>query len=286
MTAEGPLPAPLLAAALCGIVAALAALIAPRVSLSPGAASVFVFGGASLLAVLGAYVGTRARPSGRAAIAAVVVACAVLSIVGLARPSPRLGVPLVDAALVALAVAVGGSVGARIEHPGHLLPASIVAACADVLSVLSPSGPTHAILADERALALLAISFPIPGTPIAAPALGLGDVIFIALLLAAARAHGLSARRVAALSLLGLALAGGLSAAADAAVPALPAIVACVLLGLPAARRVRRRDRTVTWIAAGAALVLAGGAILRRPRSAPPPPEPEHDAGASASTQP
>jgi hypothetical protein len=258
-------------AALVFAVVALAGLVAPRLTLSVGAASVFVFAGVAVSAVLGVFLGTRAHPARRVAALVALVAVALLAAVALGHPPPRLGAPLVDAALVALAIAVGGAIGARIEHPGHLLPASVVAACADVISVVSPSGPSHAIVADARALAILALSFPVPGTREAAPALGLGDVVFLALLLAAARTHALPAARVAALSLLGIALAGVASAALEAAVPALPAIVACVIVGVPAARRVRRRDRTVTWIAVGAAVLLATGAVARRGRETPVP---------------
>jgi hypothetical protein len=144
-----------------------------------------------------------------------------------------------------------------------LLPASIVAASADVISVLSPHGPTRTVASDERALSLLAVSFPVPGTSLAAPALGVGDVLFVALLLAAARAHALSPIRVALLCAIGVALAGVASAMLGAAVPALPAIVAVVLVGVPGARRLRRKDRTVALVASGVAVALAAAVLVR-----------------------
>jgi hypothetical protein len=273
------------AASAVGVAVGLAALLAPSVPMSPAWAAAFVFGGAALVAVGGTFVGTRGTPgasadsettrarSGQAALGVLgpcAVAIAALVLVDRLQPRASLGAPLVDAALVAIAVALGGAIGRHVEHPGHLLPASLVAASADVVSLLSPSGPTHAIAANARALSLLAVSFPVPGTAEAAPALGLGDLVFIALLLAAARRHALGARRVAALSLLGVALAGAASALVEGAVPALPAVVAAVLLGVPATRRLRRKDRTVAIVAASIALALAAATGIRRLASPPP----------------
>lgn len=283
---------PILEAALVvGASVGLAAQLAPFLRMSPAWAAAFVFGGAALVAVGGTFLGTR-RPnapsapnaapaphapagsdavSGRAILAACALAVCALALVDRLQPRAGVGAPVVDAALVAIAAAIGGAIGARIEHPGHLLPASIVAASADVVSLLSPRGLTHAIAADARALSLLAVSFPVPGTAEAAPALGLGDLVFIALLLAAARRHALGAPRVAALSLLGVTIAGAASALVEAAVPALPAVVAAVLVGVPAARRVRREDRTIAIVAASIALALAAATGLRRLVTPPPP---------------
>src|SRR3954467_8344009 len=91
--------------------------------------------------------------------------------------------PVANAALLAFAWATGAPVGRRIEHAGHLLPATFVAAAADLASVASSWGPSKAIVANERALSLLAISAPVPGVLAAAPVLGVGDLIFVALVL-------------------------------------------------------------------------------------------------------
>jgi hypothetical protein len=284
---------PILEAALVAFASVgLAAQLAPHVQLSPGWAAAFVFGGAALVAVGGTFLGTRSAPATPApplaasapqrlaplpvlaVLGTSVVAVCALAAIDRVQPRASVGAPLVDAALIAIAAALGGAIGARVEHPGHLLPASLVAASADVVSLLSPSGLTHAIAADARALSLLAVSFPVPGTREAAPALGLGDLVFIALLLAAARRHALGVGRVAGLALLGVAVAGAASAILEAAVPALPAVVAAVLLGVPAARRVRRKDRTVALVAAAIALALAATTGIRRLTSPPPPASP------------
>jgi hypothetical protein len=174
----------------------------------------------------------------------------------------RFAIVAVDTALVVVATALGASIGSRVQDPGHLLPAGAVAAAADVVSVSASWGPSHAIASSERALATLAVSFPVPGTWAVAPALGVGDLIFVALLLGAARAHALPYARVALLSGLGVLLAGFGSAAVGAPVPALPTVVVVVLLGVPGARRVRRKDKTVATIAVGTSIVVATWAVL------------------------
>ena len=135
----------------------------------------------------------------------------------------------------------------------------MVAACADTISLLSPEGPTHAIAESERALSVAATWFPVPGTSAFAPALGLGDLLFSALVFGVARAHGLPYLRTVALALAGTALAGVAAARFGVAVPALVPIAAAIVLGLPMARRVRPADRaaTIGSIAIACTLVLA-----------------------------
>ena len=165
---------------------------------------------------------------------------------------------LVDTALVALAWALGSSLGRRVQHASHLLPACVVAASADLVSVLSPEGPSHAIAGNEQALSVLATWFPVPGAHAVAPALGVGDLLFMALVLGVARAQALPYSRTVFLCALGTALAGLAAAALGTAVPALLPIAACVLIGLPAARRLRRSDRR----AAHGSMIIAASLAL------------------------
>ncbi len=186
--------------------------------------------------------------------AALVVVAAVIAIIGLGATratSVPAGVAI-DLALLVGGATLGAAVGARIPEPGHLLPVAWVSALSDVASALGRGGPTAAIVTHERALALLAISVPLPGVGEMAPVIGVGDVVFCALYVAAARRHGLGVGRMIA------ALAAGLAATLVALVvlarpiPALPFLGAAVVVWFPAARRMPASDRR----AAVAAMVL------------------------------
>lgn len=251
------------------VVVGLAMLVAPWLAVSLGVAEGLTFGGAAMLAVFGVFLGTRTKLPVAAVATIDGLALVTLAVLAVLRVrSPWLS-PLVDTCLLAIAWATGGAVGARIEHPGHLLPAAAVAAAADIVSVASSWGPSHAIASNERALELLAISFPVPGTHAVAPALGVGDLVFVALMLAAARAHALPLLRVAVLSLVGVLVAGLGAAALGRAVPALPAIGLAVIAFVPECRRLRRKDRTVATIAIGVAAVVASFGIVTAFRGTP-----------------
>lgn len=170
----------------------------------------------------------------------------------------------VDFALVAAAWGIGSPIGARVQDPGHLLPACVVAACADIVSVVSPHGPSHAIAASERALAVFTVSFAVPGTHAFAPALGAGDLIFLALVLGAAQAHKLPYFRAVLLASGGVLAAALLSRWTQMAVPALPTIGAAVLAGLPETRRLKPKDRNVATIAIAVAVSLAALTIAQQ----------------------
>jgi len=244
-----------------------AILVAPHLRVSAGVADALTFGCAAAVAVLGVALGTK-KPLPPAVVATVdALAIAVLGALALLRVKSPWVSPVVDTCLLALAWATGGAIGARIEHPGHLLPAAAVAAAADIVSVASSWGPSHAIASSERALALLAISFPVPGTRVVAPALGVGDLVFIALVLAAARAHALPVRRITVLALVGVLVAGFGSALLGRAVPALPTIGLAVIAFVPEARRLRRKDRTVATIAIGVSVAVAVFGIVNALRA-------------------
>jgi len=143
-----------------------------------------------------------------------------------------------------------------------LLPACVVAASADLVSLLSPEGPTHAIARSDRALSVLAVWFPVAGTHAVTPALGVGDLLFMALVFGVAAVHRLPYVRTVFLAALGTALAGILAAALGVAVPALVPIAAAILLGLPTVRQLRPADRTAAkWSIIIASTVVAATAI-------------------------
>jgi len=241
-----------------------AILIAPRVSVGLGAAELITFVGASAVALVGVALGSRRELSTRSVLAVDLAVVALLVSLAILRARSVWLTPIIDAALIAFAWATGAAIGGRVEHPSHLLPASAVAAAADIVSVVSSWGPSNAIASSERALSLLAISFPVMGTRVAAPALGVGDLIFVALALGVARKHDLPYLLIAALSFVGVLAAGILSARLGQAVPALPAIGLMIVAFVPAARRVRRQDRSVATIAIGVAVVVVLFAVLSR----------------------
>ncbi len=104
-----------------------------------------------------------------------------------------------------------------------------------------------------------------PGTDAVAPALGVGDLVFLALVLGVAAAHRFSIARVALAAAVGLAAAGGLAAALQREIPALVPLGAAIVACVPEARRLRVEDRrtTVVALALAAAVVLG---VLVSPR--------------------
>jgi hypothetical protein len=167
-------------------------------------------------------------------------------------------------ALLATCASVGALIGARIQEGGHLLPASVVAACADILSVVSAHGPSHAIASSDRLLSLFAVGFPLMGTRFVVPTIGAGDVTFVALVLAAIERHGLGFRRAITLVALALLAAGATAYVMRDAIPALPFVALAIITGIPGVRAVPRRDRTVAAIAIGVSLALVAWAWIRR----------------------
>jgi hypothetical protein len=224
----------------------------------PGLGSALSFGGAALLPIVG--LSLAATCQGLLAVTLCVAAASAAVLIALAclHADPGTTLLLVDTALVALAWALGTSIGRRVQHASHLLPACVVAACADLVSVLSPEGPSHAIAASDQALSVLATWFPVPGTHAVSPALGVGDLLFMGLIFGVARAQALPYLRTVCLCALGTALAGVAAAALGNAIPALLPIAACVLVGLPAARRLRAVDRR----AAHWSMIIAGSLAL------------------------
>lgn len=240
------------------------ALLSPHVPVSIELAEPLTFGGSLLTSVAALVVLSRTPVLGRARAVLLAGAVVLLAIAAFAHPPAAWAAVMVGAALVALAHAVGDLIGSRVEHPGHLLPACVVAAAIDIVSVLHPQGVSHAVLTSERALSLLTISFPVLGTPVVAPTIGVGDLLFIALVLGTARSHRLAWKRLAVLAVVALVLAGALSALIQMPVPALPLIGLLVVVGLPAARQLRPKDRTVALAFMAGTVALAIATVVSR----------------------
>jgi hypothetical protein len=139
----------------------------------------------------------------------------------------------------------------------------VVASAADLVSVLHPSGPTHAIAESDRALGALALAAPILGDAAFTFVLGVGDLVFAALLLGVARKHGVPAWRVALLVTVGAALSLGLAAVTARPIPALPAIGLASVAGVPAFRRLAPRDRPTALAAIVLAAAVVAGLLVR-----------------------
>jgi hypothetical protein len=241
----------------------VAALVFPRLSLSEAGEAALHYGAATTSALVALAIAARGGLGDRAAVAMIVAGAALVGVAFVANPGAVVAAVLVNLGLTAGAHAAGGSIGRRVAHPGHLLPACAVAAAADLASVVHPAGPSHAIAGSERALSLLAIGFTVPGTHAVAPVLGLGDLVFLALVFGAAVAHGLSLFRVALAAACGVALAGAFAALLQREVPALIPIGAAIVAGVPAARRVRQEDRRTTVFAVAAAIAVAIAVLVR-----------------------
>ncbi|APR75729.1 Hypothetical protein A7982_01075 [Minicystis rosea] len=253
---------PLLGLLLAPALTALGVAVAPRLTLSEPTAAAAVFAGAATAGLLALAASARAFLAPRAAIILAVAGLCVLAVAFFVAPPPAVGVILVNLGLVSIAHAAGASIGRRVAHPGHLLPACAVAAAADVVSLIHPSGPTHAIASSPRALAFFALGFPVPGTRLVAPALGFGDLVFLALVLGVAATHAMSLTRTAICGALGLAVAGVVAGALDINVPALVPIGAAVVIGLPEARRLRAEDRRTAQISMAAAVAVVISVLL------------------------
>jgi hypothetical protein len=242
---------------------ALARLTFPALQFGERLAGAVAFAGATLFPILGLALAATAELPLAFAIACAVPAGLALFALAWAQPAAQWTMLIVDVALVSLGWALGSSLGRRVQDAAHLLPACVVAASADLASLLSPEGPSHAIAASERALSVLATWFPVPGGEALAPALGLGDLLFMGLVLGVARAHGLPYLRCVAACLLGTALAGFAAARFAIAIPALVPIAAAVVLGVPRVRRLKPADRGAARLSMVIAATIALAVCVR-----------------------
>lgn len=224
---------------------ALAAWVAPLLSVDPRLAYAigFTFVGAELLAA--AALAPTANPR-RWLPVAVLLSGGVLFALHGSAPSTGAAIA-VTLALLGGASVFGAAIGTRIEQPGHLLAVAVVSTLVDMWSVFDTAG-VSARMAEQVSerpdqLAVFALPWPMLGTPSIAPIIGAGDIVFVALYVAALRRHALPVGRT--LVALSVALAVGLVVllAWERAIPLLPLLGAAVILVEPQARRLQGRDR-------------------------------------------
>ena len=185
--------------------------------------------------------------------------------------------PINTVGLLTVSILVGSWLAAELERPGHLVPLCVLAGGVDIWSALA--GPTAHIAqqtsehvaraATEIAQghtpppppwpAFLIYVWPQPGAGGMATLVGVGDLVFLALLLAAARRFDLGRLRV------GLALLGALGAAVTLAlalhrpVPALPLLCGAFLAVCWPRLHLHRRE---WWITAATGALLGLGIAL------------------------
>lgn len=249
--------------ALTPISLTLAAQLLPTLQVTESAPDFIAFAGATLTAIVAIAVCAAVEVSLRMALGVAAFAAAVLAGVAHSGASSLTSLVVVDSALVSLAWGLGASLGRRVQHASHLFPACVVAASADVVSLLSPEGPSHAIAESDRALSVLAMGFPVAGSHAVAPVLGVGDLLFTAFVLGIAHAHRLSYARAIACIGAGVAAAGFAAARLGVAVPALVTIAAAIIVGMPAIRRLRAVDRTAAHASMAIALSLVVVTLAR-----------------------
>ncbi|MFO0682754.1 MAG: hypothetical protein U0234_11910 [Sandaracinus sp.] len=239
------------------------ALVAPRVPLDPGASlaaaiASYLFSYACVSACTLAV--ARVAPDlGPRALGVVVPVVALLVALHGAEASLATAA-IVLGALLAAGTSAGAALGARVQAAGHLLPVAIVSSVADAVSVLTPGAPSQLAVDTPAVLSLVALPWPFVGTSDQPAILGVGDVAFAALYLAAARKHGLSLARTIVALAIGLGATALAVAATSLPLPALPALGLAIVVAHPEARRVPPADRTAAWI--GCVLAIGVGVFV------------------------
>lgn len=184
-----------------------------------------------------------------------------------ARMGERAGIfePLsVLVSLLLLGSSVGAWVGARIQHPAHLMFVALVSGIADTLSVTQPGGVSATIVEHPHALALLALPWPMLGTRDIAPLLGVGDIVFTSLYIRASRTHQLPLARTVLALALGYAITTAAVILWSRPIPVLPLLGAAMVLAQPRTRAIAPADRRRgAWVITALVGVIAVW-ILRR----------------------
>jgi len=260
---EGRSALPLLWLAVAPLCSALAALAFPRWHLSEGAAISVATAAATVPAIASMAAASKAAPRPLPFAVLAAAGLAGMAFIYARGVTSAWWLPLATASEVAAGMGVGSLIGSRVEHAGHVLPAAFVAAAADTLSVLHPSGASNAIAHSDRALSALALGAPIPGTDAITFALGVGDLTFAALLFAVAARHGVSTLRVLAAVAIGVLASLLVAAFTGAPIPALVGIGGAAVMLVPQFRQVRRKERAVTQIAIAVSIAVVLGTLGR-----------------------
>lgn len=201
----------------------------------------------------------QAPASARACLSGCVIGLTLLvaAAIGRTHASLLLSGSAVLVGLLLIGTGIGALVGARIQHPGHLLFVAVVSSVADIWSVTQPGGISKAIVEEPLALSFAALPWPMLGSAELAPLLGVGDVVFTSLYLAASRVHALPLRRSVLALAAGYALTTLLVIISERPIPVLPLLGACIVIAQPKARSVETLDRRHgAWV-----LSLLAGAL-------------------------
>lgn len=249
-------------AACVGVLGA-AASVAPDVQVGPITAFLFGFGAVGVASVA---VGATCPPLGRRALWLALVPIAILTALTETEDADFPTAALVAASLLFGGSLLGAVVGREVEHAGYLIYVAIVSAAVDVASVLHPSGPSAVIAASPKALSLIAVPFPILGTDRIGPLLGVGDVVFTSLYLAACRRHGLSTSRTVFALLLGFAATALTVVFFARPIPALPLLGAAVVVVHPAAARPPKAERRRGFVTVGVIVTICALVLVHRYR--------------------
>jgi hypothetical protein len=255
VTARWWLPSIILPSAALALIAAVAPLVPVGAGLGVMLAAVLAFAcvGAEVLFASAA----APRLSRRALLWLLLPVSGLATVAVLGETLPQvIAAMVVTTCLLGAGTMIGAKVGNAIERPGHLLVVAIVSALVDAFSVLHPSGPTAQIIEIESAVAVMVLPWPLLGSARIAPVLGVGDIVFAALYLAACRRHRLSIRRTAIALAIGLAATFVIAVAAARGVPALPLMGAAVVIAHPEARRLPPEDRAKAAIGVAALVAL------------------------------
>jgi len=241
------LPLVLVAASFGGLVGALV-ILSPHVPIPPLAGYLVAFAAVTCSAVAAGATAPSARPFGLViALAGMGAGLGVTALLG-AREGEPVPAALVTASLLVGGATLGAAVGGRVEHPGHLLVVAEVSLLVDAFSVFHTFGPAAAAASRPEVIALVALPWPVLGTSHVVPVLGVGDVIFAGLYMAASRRHGLGRLRTALALEIGLLVTGVAVLLTEMPIPALPAMGAAVLVAHPKARKLPPQDRHKGWI--------------------------------------
>ena len=152
-------------AAVAAVLAAqtLSWLVAPVMVVPPMASAIGLFAVVVASVLLVGAATPPLPPKARAWL--VLPALVIGGLAALERTATDLGSALaVSASLLFGGSLVGGVVGARIQHPSHVMVVAYVSSIADVFSVFSERGLSAQVVQSEQLLSVLAISWPIPGS--------------------------------------------------------------------------------------------------------------------------
>jgi hypothetical protein len=236
--------------------------LAPYSALSPLSA----YGVAFCCVVLCVFGASLTAPMRSRALAAGAIA-GLLGLVFAARMGERAGIfePLsVLVGLLLVGSSIGAWVGARIQHPAHVMFVALVSGIADTLSVTQPGGVSATIVEHPHALALLALPWPMLGTREIAPLLGVGDIIFTSLYIRASRTHHLPLARTVLALAVGYVITTAAVVVWSRPIPVLPLLGAAVVLAQPRTRSIAPSDRRRgAWVITALAGMIAVW-ILRR----------------------